>query len=251
MTLLHELWFLRINVVRQHLEQLQISSSPEVQIKVSLLERICTLGPDVAKGCQSKKMIVPVKIKGSCQNKVICTYAMLDTGSTASFCTEDILKKLGISGTRCKMSLATVNNEEQHKCVMVNLDVMDLDKNVMIEVPNAFSVKKLNVSLESITKQKDVDNWPYLHGITVPRALTNQDVGLLIGVDVSEALEPVEVSVGTLFQTLAEILFLTLIKKHSEEKGEFCKILRLITSYTRLESCHANTKGKLTKHLTA
>ena len=144
-------------------------------------------------GCSKGLTIVPVKIKGSCQSKVICTYAMLDTGSTASFCTEDILKKLGISGTRCKMSLATVNNEEQHECVMVNLDVMDLDENVMIEVPNAFSVKKLNVSLESITKQEDVDNWPYLHGITVPRALTSQDVGLLIGVDVPEALEPVEV----------------------------------------------------------
>ena len=118
---------------------------------------------------------------------------MLDTGSTASFCTEDILKKLGISGTRCKMSLATVNNEEQHECVMVNLDVMDLDENVMIEVPTAFSVKKLNVSLESITKQDDVDNWSYLNGVTVPRALTNHDVGLLIGVDVPEALEPEEI----------------------------------------------------------
>ena len=144
-------------------------------------------------GCSKGLTIVPVKIKGNGQNKVICTYAMLDTESTASFCTEDILKKLGISGTRCKMSLATVSNEKQHECVMVNLDVMDLDENVMIEVPNAFSVKKLNVSLESITKQDDVDNWSYLNGVTVPRALTNHDVGLLIGVDVPEALEPEEI----------------------------------------------------------
>ena len=147
-------------------------------------------------GCSKGLTIVPVKIKGNGQNKVICTYAMLDTGSTASFCSEDILKELGISGTRCKISLATVNNEEQHECVMVNLNVMDLDENVMIEVTNAFSVKKLNVSLESITKQDDVDNWSYLNGVTVPRALTNQDVGLLIGVDVPEALEPEEIRRG-------------------------------------------------------
>ena len=63
----------------------------------------------------------------------------------------------------------------------------------MIEVPNAFSMKKLNVSLESITKQDDVDNWSYLHGVKVPRALMNQDVGLLIGVDAPEALEPEEI----------------------------------------------------------
>ena len=143
--------------------------------------------------CSKGLAIVPVKIKGNGQSKVICTYAMLDTGSTASFCTEDILKKLEISGARCKMSLATVNNEEQHECVMANLDVMDLDENIMIEVPNAFSLKKLNVSLESITKQEDVDNWSYLHGVKVPRAPTNQDVGLLIGVDVPEALEPEEI----------------------------------------------------------
>ena len=144
-------------------------------------------------GCSKGLTIVPVKIKGNGQSKVVCTYAMLDTGSTASFCTEDILKKLGISGKRCKMSLATVNNEEHHECIMVNLDVMDLDENVMIEVPNVFSVKKLNISFESITKQDDIENWSYLHGVTVPKALKDQDVGLLIGVDVPEALEPEEI----------------------------------------------------------
>ena len=79
-------------------------------------------------------------------------------GSTASFCTEDTLKNLGIYGARSKMSLASVNNEGQHECVMADLDVTGLDGNVTTEITNVFSVKKLNVSLDSITKQTDVDN---------------------------------------------------------------------------------------------
>ena len=92
----------------------------------------------IGAGCKKGLTIVPVKVKGNGSSKVICTYAMLDTGSTASFCTKDILKRLGVSGLQCKMSLATVNNEGQHECVMVDLDVMDLDENFMIEVPNVF-----------------------------------------------------------------------------------------------------------------
>eukprot|EP00794_Sanderia_malayensis_P012526 gene12526-biopygen9988 len=61
--------------------------------------------------------------------------------------------------------------EGQHECVTVSLDVMDLDENLMFEILNALSVKKLNVSAESNTRQEDVDNWPYLPDVTVRRHL--------------------------------------------------------------------------------
>ena len=59
-----------------------------------------------------------------------------------------------------------------------------------------FSVNKLNVSMESITKQDDVDNWSYLQSVIVPKVLENQRVDLVIGVDVPEALEPEEIIRG-------------------------------------------------------
>ena len=54
--------------------------------------------------------VVPVKVKGSCGMRVVTTYSLLDNGSTASFCTKDLLWELRIVTKRCHLSLATVSN---------------------------------------------------------------------------------------------------------------------------------------------
>ena len=65
---------------------------------------------------------------------------------------------------------------------------MDLDETVCIMIDNVFSVKCLNVSKEAIARQADVDNWSHLRNIQLPKAITNGQVDLLIGVDVPKAL---------------------------------------------------------------
>ena len=55
-----------------------------------------------------------------------------------------------------------------------------------------FSTPKLPVSEESIPKQSDVDKFPYLKDIQIPK-MDAPDIGLLTGNDVPKALEPREV----------------------------------------------------------
>ena len=52
-----------------------------------------------------------------------------------------------------------------------SLEVMDLEDNVMVEMPTVFQGKKLNIPLSGISRQADVDQWSYLHGIKLPRKL--------------------------------------------------------------------------------
>lgn len=42
--------------------------------------------------------IVAVKVKSQKSNKVVCTYAFLDPGSSGTFCTANLAKRLGVTG---------------------------------------------------------------------------------------------------------------------------------------------------------
>ena len=53
--------------------------------------------------------IVPLKVKAIGSDKVFDTYTLLDSGSTASFCREALLDKLGVAGRKCQMSAATIS----------------------------------------------------------------------------------------------------------------------------------------------
>jgi hypothetical protein len=44
--------------------------------------------------------VVPVKVRGKGGNKMVKTYAFLDNGSNTTFCTERLINRLGIEGTK-------------------------------------------------------------------------------------------------------------------------------------------------------
>ena len=84
--------------------------------------------------------------------------------------------------------------EKEHSktdCCIVSLEVLDLDEVNLIELPSVFTRKKLPVEAENVATQEDIDRWPHLSGIQLPEIDAN--VGLLIGTDAPEVLEPKEV----------------------------------------------------------
>ena len=136
--------------------------------------------------------IVPVRVKAKGTDKTIETYAFLDSGSNTSFCTEKLLKQLNISGKRTALSLTTMENVNKPvECSSVNLDVFNLDETNYVELSNVFSRPRLPVSKDCMANQSDVERWSHLVGIEIPQI--DADVGLLIGSDVPEALQPLEV----------------------------------------------------------
>lgn len=136
--------------------------------------------------------IVPVKVKSKENSQCVETYAFLDPGSNTTFCTDKLIKRLGISGEPTELSLTTMNCDNvMKKCQLVALDVYDLDETSCVELPTVFSCSKLPVSIDDIPLQSDVDKWPHLNGIQLPTV--DAEIDLLIGNDVTKALEPKEV----------------------------------------------------------
>jgi len=146
-------------------------------------------------GCHNQALsIVPVKVKAKGKKKIIETYALLDSGSTATFCSDNLLKRLGEEGRICQLSLATIDGvKENRKSSVTSLEVLDLEEAVIVSLPNVFSVQNLNIAKDAIARQEDVNEIAYLQGVQLPKAIDYVEVSLLIGVDVPEALQPVEI----------------------------------------------------------
>ena len=137
--------------------------------------------------------IVPVKVNVKAQDKNVRSYAFLDSGSNTSFCTEDLLKKLNARGERATLSLTTMGkSNETIECSLVNLEVSDIGNENLIELPMVYSRPSLSVSTAAIGAQEDVNFLPNLKGIDVPRI--EAEIGLLIGTDVPQAMQPTEVT---------------------------------------------------------
>ena len=137
--------------------------------------------------------VIPVKIRLKSSNQTIITYAFLDNGSSATFCTESLMRKLGVDGTKVKISLSTLEkkNSPVDSYLIRDLVVSDLDENHFVHLPTLYTRPEIPVSKEDIPTQEDVDQWPHLDGVFIPQV--DAEIGLLIASDVPEALDPVEV----------------------------------------------------------
>ena len=136
--------------------------------------------------------LVPVKVKAPGSDVTMKTYAFLDNGSNASFCSEELATQLGLSGRPTPLTLTTMEREESKSASrVVSLQVMDLEEENAVELSCVFTRPKLPVEVENGAQQEDVDRWPHLAGIRIPKIDAN--VGLLIGSDAPEILQPKEV----------------------------------------------------------
>ena len=55
--------------------------------------------------------VVPVMVRHKLSNRVVKTYAMLDTCSQATFAKENLLSDLGIQGRKTSITVKTINGE--------------------------------------------------------------------------------------------------------------------------------------------
>ncbi|KAK4326945.1 hypothetical protein Pmani_002549 [Petrolisthes manimaculis] len=131
--------------------------------------------------------IIPVKVRAS-TGQLIPTYAFLDNGSTASFCTTDLLEKLAFKNTTpTKLSVSTVHADGimMESLIVTGMEICDPDENNII-----YTLEKIPVAQEDIPRNDDFRSWPHLQCIDLPAF--NVDIGLMIGNNVPQAMEPWE-----------------------------------------------------------
>ena len=136
--------------------------------------------------------ILPVKVKIRNINRVIETYALLDSGSTDTFCTESLMRALKVEGRKTKILLKTMGQTKVETTFAVeDLEVCSLDGGEVVELPPVLSQTTLPVSTCDIVYEEDLKQWKYLKELHLPRI--ESDIGLLIGSNVPKAMEPYKV----------------------------------------------------------
>ena len=138
--------------------------------------------------------IVPVKVRSCKGGRCIETYAFMDPGSTATFCTDELRKRLNIKGKPTQILLSTMAQDKPGEQKLINshmlseLEVCSLEDTRYVQLPKVFTHSSIPVQKENIPIQQHLQKWPYLHEVTLPRI--DADVGLLIGANNPKAMEP-------------------------------------------------------------
>ena len=180
-----------------HIEYIENANNISHQPTSSPAERsvnsaLVSAGETTGAGRDLALAIVPVKIKVDKGNKFISTYAFLDPGSSASFCTENLMRQLSPKARRTTILLRTMGQERPVRTYEISgLEISHLDGSTYLDLPKVYTQAKIPVSKENIPTKKDLEKWPYLSRIQLDEI--DADIELLIGIDVPKAMEPWEI----------------------------------------------------------
>ena len=137
--------------------------------------------------------VVPVKVRLG--GREILTHAFLDPGSSATFCSNDLLKRLSVNPdmyTRHELSVRTMNGQRSMVCRMVpGMTVGDLAGENELKLPTIYSVQDVPVSQCDIISASELEKWSHLSDLHIPEV--EAPVEMLIGNNVPRALEPCDV----------------------------------------------------------
>lgn len=133
--------------------------------------------------------IVPVKVKVVNSEQLVHTYAFLDPGSSSTFCTDSLKRKLNTCGKNCTILLRTMGQEKPvNSSVVTGLEVSSMEEHKFHKLPNVYTQPKLPVSKQHIPKQESVQKWSYLQEVKLPQL--DAEIELLIGTNAAKLMEP-------------------------------------------------------------
>lgn len=123
-------------------------------------------------------------------NDTVIVNALLDTGSSSSFCSADLANQLNLDCDSTKYRLSTLHGSNEQVTSIVSFRAASLDGHRSLNMSNVFVVENIPVQTYSV----DVAAYPHLEGMTFTPG--HEKVQLLIGQDYSEALIPLDVRRG-------------------------------------------------------
>jgi hypothetical protein len=144
--------------------------------------------------------IIPVVVWASEMDKAIQTYALLDSGSTSSFCSKQLMNNLQLTGRSEILSLTTLEAANSiTRTDVVSLWVSDMSRENVIEMSRVYVRQKLPIDVDNVATSVDIETWPHLNELLSQCPQVDvSGIGLLIGQDIPEALMPREVVSGSI-----------------------------------------------------
>ena len=141
--------------------------------------------------------VVPVKLGHGDSGETLKTYALLDSCSQGNFILERLLKRFGIKGRKTSINIKTLNGEVTNKSSVINGLKVASSRNSFedwLELPDAYTKKYLPVGKEDVATPSKLKKWGHLERILDEiNEDDNISVGLFIGANCTNALEPIDV----------------------------------------------------------
>ena len=144
--------------------------------------------------------VVSVRLRHCNSDKEVSTLALLDTCSQGTFVTDNLLKKLGLSGVRTSINIRTLNGNKKVTSsliegLMVSKQPLSKDKRIQwVKLPKLYSREQIPVDSAEIATPEKLRRWRYLDSIAKEIARDDKvSVDLLIGANCIQALEPISV----------------------------------------------------------
>ena len=129
---------------------------------------------------------------GNPQHEVI-VYAALDSMSSASFISSDVLSRLGAPGVPTDITIRTMSDVRHQSTVAVsNLKISSVLGSDFIRLPRVYTHDSLPLDINEVPSHRMLSKWPHLHRLIseMPDRNENIPIGLLIGVNCPKALQP-------------------------------------------------------------
>jgi hypothetical protein len=140
--------------------------------------------------------VVPVYARSPDGSYCVETCALLDNGSTGTFCTAELARKLHLHGQEQTLSITTLNGRQSNENTsIVSFVVMGFDEPDAVTLQTVYTKSKLHIQTELIAPRSDVQQWSHLRNVRWPQ-LKSPQIEIIIGLDVPEAHVPLQVISG-------------------------------------------------------
>ena len=125
-----------------------------------------------------------------CVNDKESVLALLDTASSSSFCTKDLVETLGLKGRNTKYWLNTLSKSEEVSSKVVKLNLRSVSGEQSLKLENVYVVDRIPVQKPAV----DLSTFDHLRDLPICERVG--EVSILIGQDNAEAIVPFEVKMG-------------------------------------------------------
>ena len=140
--------------------------------------------------------IVPVQVRVKGSEHTVRTCALLDSGSTNSFCSEELTELLGVKGETEAFTLTTLGRAgSMEEAQVVSLEISDINGERTFDMSKVYARRELPISVQNAATIDDVTNWSHLCDIQLPN-LEGLKVMILIGQDMPDVMIAYETRQG-------------------------------------------------------
>ena len=170
----------------------------DVMVTTQATTQVKSCASSLDQSCDKKIALPIVSVSVFANDRVVKTRALLDPGSTRSFCARQLINQLDITGDDAEINLETLSDQKNIAASCVTLEIKGRNaKGKHILLHKVLAVDGFPKLESGIVSQEEVGQWDHLFDIVDQQgAESDSEVLLLIGQDHPEILRPLEIRRG-------------------------------------------------------